>query len=210
MHKAPVLLASLLCLPFIHAQTKTRQNVRDMCLSFTPEASRSCHSFTELLSHQDRQLLSLLESGSKGTSLVCFAEGVDRFLVVVAFLPPGKIGFLAHDEYRNGMRESNHRQVSLQWHAPAGSSDHTYPEGWWMPPDGVYEHLYEGDHVAPLKTVGTVDPAEISLAYSINGQHGGTTDYKLYIRRSTNRFVEEYDGADGSPRATGHCLQWQR
>jgi hypothetical protein len=98
------------------------------CSAYPVGATHSCQSFLELLDRHDRQLLPLLNSGSLGTTYVCFDETQDRFLVVAAFLPQGKMGFVSHDEYRNGMRESNYRHNSLQWYPPLGKEDHTYPE----------------------------------------------------------------------------------
>jgi hypothetical protein len=79
-----------------------------------------------------------------------------------------------------------------------------------MPPESSLKDLYRGDHVAPLQLVSTVDATELSLSYTLKTSDGGDVDYKLYIRRSTNRFVEERNADRSRTEATGRCLVWRQ
>ncbi len=176
------------------------------CSSYLGDAAKSCGSFKELFDNDDSELLAMLRSGTSHTSYVCFDETEDRLLVVSFSLPSVGGGSLAYDEYRKGRRESNHRRTDLQWYPPLGREDHTFPAGWWMPPQGELAGKYVGTHVAVQETVATIDAAEISVTYSFLIKSGGMTHYELAIRRSTQRFTETFESVKGGPiEEVGHC-----
>jgi hypothetical protein len=63
----------------------------------------------------------------------------------------------------------------------------------------VNRRYNSGFSILTLPSEATVDPTEVTAAYSFHNKSGGITDYKLTIRRSTRRFVETWDaGGDTS------------
>ena len=177
----------------------------DYCSAFSPRSRNACESFEELVDHNDRQIAALMPIKGVGLTYVCFDQTEDRFLLLSLRLPQSGIGSLSQDEYRNGMRASNHHSVNLEWHSPLGREDHTYPDGWWMPPEAQATGAYTDDaRISIGKTVATVDPSEISLEYSYRNSKRTVTHYTFYVRRSTARFEETFDA--GTPVVSeGHC-----
>jgi hypothetical protein len=192
---------------FVEVATKLSS---DFCSRFTAGAASSCASFKDLFDDRDKELLSAMGTKRGDSTVICFDEGEDRFIELSMSISVSGKSSLAYDEYRKGRRESNHRSTELKWYAPLGEQDHTYPEGWWMPPDDNLHRRYDGDHISTLETVATVDDSEISAKYSFPNRHDTITDYELTIRRSTKRFIESYQVGKGSPiEQTGHCALFE-
>ncbi len=206
---------AFLCLLLLHAdalgQTAATGISQDFCSGFAVSAANSCASFKELLENRDKELLSAIGTERGDSTLVCFDEREDRFIELSINLSVSGKSSIAYDEYRKGRRESNHHSTELKWYAPLGERDHTYPEGWWMPPTDSLHRKYDGDHISTGETVATVDASEISFKYSFSNRRGTITDYELTIRRSTNRFIESYQVGNASPiEETGHCALFER
>jgi len=179
----------------------------NFCDSFSKSATASCESFKDLFNHHDREIIPMLPIESSDVTYACFDETEDRFLLMFFVLPQTSSSSFTQDEYRSGIRYSDHHHVDLEWHRPLGSEDYTYPEGWWIPLEGKSTRKY----AAPDGTVATADASEISVHHSFLNKSGDTTDYKLEMRRSTRRFIETWQPSTGRLiEQTGKCAEFSK
>ena len=180
-----------------------------------PTARAACNSFKELVDHRDSEILDMLRQqcriggGKAGRTYACLKDGEDKFLIVAFNMPTEwqktELGALTGrstmcmDEYENGIPNGYQHHSVLEWtraDANRGASEAMTP---------ITKELYRGEHIARGETVATVDPGEITMSYSFANKAGGTTDYRLTVRRSTKRFVETWTTAENTETESGHC-----
>lgn len=192
----------------------------DLCSDFAASAS-ACKSFQELLEHKDRAVLHILVAGcglvgvgverSRGTTYGCFADGYDRFLLLALDLPtdwrPNDIGGvdglggMCLEKYDKGIPEPR-RYSYLKWSASRKREESAALDG--------YGNTTEGLNTDTPPVSGEVSPDDISLSYASRNKDGTRSNYKLAIRRSTNRFVETVQADGRIYTQSGHCAVFER
>ena len=205
----PSLLIALLFTIVAFGQHAPVSLSANFCSDFQ-SAKPACGSFKELVDHRDNEILAILSQrcrvdgvglgreASEGGAYACFVEDEDRFLVVGFSMPASREevrngvitgrGVLCFDEYKKGM-PGGHQQYAELVNDPL------------VPPED------KPAAISPPKgdTEATVDASGIFMSYSFHNGNGGKTDYKLEIRRSTQRFVETYEADKSTYTETGHC-----
>ena len=152
----------------------------------TVHATKSCDSFNELITQQDKDVIDDL----KGGAFVCFLSEEDAFAIVTTTIPadnlfsPTKVRKLTqvnsvefYKRFKNGLNDET-KIVMGAWTKAVFNEDD--------PPRYSFESSKMGD------TTLSIDPSEIFAEYKFQNLGKSSTTYTLQIRRSTRRFVETY------------------
>ena len=165
----------------------------------TVRATESCNSFNEMVQSKDKDLLSVLSSK---TGMVCFRPDEDMFFVISIYrpsfddLPKNQTS----DIIKNGM-------VYYQsYHQGTTDTSHTAYGKWTKTP---YSDEVTFSSSGATGTVATVDDSEIFFGFEYPNIGRGTTHYSAQVRRSTLRFLEDYQWTIKSkdPKATSRSTE---
>jgi len=181
------LVTILFAISSAFAQTNSPPAIKHFHVDCTTvHATKSCDSFNELITQQDKDVMDDL----KGGAFVCFLSDEDAFAVVTTTIPDDKI--FSHTSVKNLMQVNS---VEFYKRFKNGLNDETrIVEGTWAkavfneedPPRYSFESSKTGD------TTLSIDPSEIFAQYKFQNLRKSSTTYTLQIRRSTRRFVETY------------------
>ncbi len=201
----------LLLIAVIHAQQKTAQQPQSPPRAKLPtvdcseaQTSKACNSFKQLFEAHDKDILDRLSSP---TTYVCFRPKEDVFLIFHVTEPT------PNDWERAEHSRETQKAAAVFAEFRNGVNYHdTFAPGVWIRMNSFDKDPFFKfpDQYAHDRESVFIDPAEITIDYPFDDQHGGTTQYSLVIRRSTGRFLETFAvKTTASSTNSGTCLMYK-